>query len=254
MSVELRTTEAERLVLANLGWAAHDKYDARAALPGLLADIATLTAALKQRDMADVPMGPTPYTADELANEVIQTARSFNFGSSQRHDAVKAILLSDRSPMRLTKALTELKQAQQRIGELEKVARMAMQPERDAYDQYHDWHSKLRAAARATLSPAATEAQELAQQLENINDPKCDCAKCRAAAATEAQTKSICGNCGEHDGRHRDDCYLYPTLPKWLCSTCDKPSYCIAGQECQGSDHETGVMCSPKWPWKETSI
>ena len=38
-------------------------------------------------------------------------------------------------------------------------ARMALQPERDAYDQYDDWHEKLKTSARKVIAQATRQEQ-----------------------------------------------------------------------------------------------
>jgi hypothetical protein len=50
---------------------------------------------------------------------------------------------------------------------LEAVVKMAMTPERDAYDQYDAWHGRLKEAARAALAPPASPPAEEAKGLDH---------------------------------------------------------------------------------------
>jgi hypothetical protein len=109
------------------------------------------------------PTPPTPDPAKTLASDLIAMAmnmrhsddtdiadmlyregnpsmtRSYKLGFRDARHAIAAALASDARVAAVDK--------------LAEVARMAMQPERDAYDQYHDWHDRLKQAASDALAP-----------------------------------------------------------------------------------------------------
>jgi hypothetical protein len=66
------------------------------------------------------------------------------------------------TPEQVESALIDADMMRMRIGELERanerlrsVVEMAMRPERDSHDQYHDWHDRLRKTASYALATAA---------------------------------------------------------------------------------------------------
>ncbi len=99
------------------------------------------------------------------------------------------------------------------VPTLRDVATMALTPERDSYDQYHDWHERLRAAARAALD---------ARPAEEPRDP---------AALT------VCPICGGTE--HVDP---LPGTVGRMCVKC-----CGVAQGCPPGPHVGGEKPAPKY-------